>query len=240
MENDVTVTELGAGAAELSPLALFLQADVIVQAVMIGLVIASVWCWAIIFDKLFHLRRLNQLADRFEARFWSGGSLEELYERIGNRPRDPMSSLFTIAMREWQRSQARSIGGVQSGRAGLAARIERVMTITLDRELDRVERRLGVLASTGSVAPFVGLFGTVWGIMNSFSAIGIQENISLATVAPGIAEALFSTAIGLIAAIPAVIAYNKLSNDIDRYGRRLENFAGEFGAILSRQLDEKT
>ncbi|MEW5728623.1 MAG: protein TolQ [Pseudomonadota bacterium] len=221
---------------DLSMWALFLRADLIVKSVMIALLLASFWCWAIIFDKLLRMRALSQRAEQFEESFWSGGSLEELYDRIGSRPLDPMSAIFVAAMREWRRAAAKGLSG---GSVSLPQRIDRVMHVTLGREMDLLERNLGVLASVGSTAPFIGLFGTVWGIMNSFQSIAATKNTSLAVVAPGIAEALFATALGLVAAIPAVIAYNKISNDMDRYAKRLENFSGEFGAILSRQLEEK-
>ncbi len=226
-------------ASTLNMLGLFLQADVVVKAVMVLLLCASGWCWAIIFEKLFNLRRLASQADEFEDAFWSGGSLEDLYDRIGNRPVDPLSAVFSAAMREWRRSSQRNLNQSNATKAGLQQRIERVMAVTIGRELERVERFLPVLASVGSTAPFVGLFGTVWGIINSFTAIAAQKNTSLAVVAPGIAEALFATALGLVAAIPAVIAYNKISTDLGRYANRLESFAGEFSAILSRQLDER-
>ena len=224
---------------DMSMWGLFMQADFIVKTVMIGLTAASVWCWAIIIDKLTRLRKLWHRADQFEESFWSGGSLEELYDRIGARPVDPMSAVFVAAMREWRRSAAKGLTGGEAARISLPQRIDRVMHVTAGREIDQLERQLGVLASVGSTAPFVGLFGTVWGIINSFQSIAATSNTSLAVVAPGIAEALFATALGLVAAIPAVIAYNKISNDLDRYGKRLENFSGEFGAILSRQLEEK-
>jgi biopolymer transport protein TolQ len=231
-----------AGAAmqhDLSMWALFMRADIIVKFVMLALIGASFWCWAIIFDKVLRVRQLYAKAEQFEEAFWSGGSLEELYDRIGSRPLDPMSSIFVAAMREWRRSAAKGLADRDNVRASLPQRIDRVMTVTLGREMEMLERRLGFLASVGSTAPFIGLFGTVWGIMNSFQAIAATKNTSLAVVAPGIAEALFATALGLVAAIPAVIAYNKISSDLDRYSKRLENFAGEFGAILSRQLEEK-
>ena len=224
---------------DLSMVALFLRADIIVKFVMCALMLASVWCWAIIFDKILRIRQLYSRAEQFEESFWSGGSLEELYDRIGARPLDPMSAVFVAAMREWRRSAAKGLADKEQVRASLAQRIDRVMHVTLGREMEALERHLGVLASTGSTAPFIGLFGTVWGIMNSFQSIAATKNTSLAVVAPGIAEALFATALGLVAAIPAVIAYNKISNDLDRYSKRLENFSGEFGAILSRQLEEK-
>lgn len=227
------------GAADLSIWALFLDADIVVKIVMIMLLAASIWCWTIIFDKWFRLRSLFRRADGFEESFWSGGSLDELYDRIGNRPADPMSSVFAAAMREWRRSAARGLTDREAARDSLPRRIDRVMQVTMGREMEQLEARMGFLASVGSTAPFVGLFGTVWGIMSSFHNIGVSRNTSLAVVAPGIAEALFATALGLVAAIPAVLAYNKLSTDLDRYGQRLDAFAGEFGAILSRQLEEK-
>ncbi|CAA7618207.1 membrane spanning protein in TolA-TolQ-TolR complex [Candidatus Terasakiella magnetica] len=240
MDPSQAVGAAGAAAQhDLSMWALFLRADIIVKFVMMALIGASFWCWAIIFDKLLKVRQLQTRAEQFEEAFWSGGSLEELYDRIGSRPADPMSSIFVAAMREWRRTAAKGLTDRDHTRASLPQRIDRVMNVTLGREMELLERRLGFLASVGSTAPFIGLFGTVWGIMNSFQSIAATKNTSLAVVAPGIAEALFATALGLVAAIPAVIAYNKISSDLDRYSKRLENFAGEFGAILSRQLEEK-
>ena len=227
----------GSVHADMSVWGLFMQADFIVKAVMIGLLLASFWCWAIIFEKIMRMRRLRRQASQFEESFWSGGSLDDLFDRIGSRPVDPMSAIFSSAMREWRRSTSRS-GRDAEAHQNLSERIDRVMQITLNRELEQLERYMTFLASVGSTAPFVGLFGTVWGIMNSFTAIAVSKNTSLAVVAPGIAEALFATALGLVAAIPAVIAYNKLSTDINRYAGRLEAFAGEFGAILSRQSED--
>jgi len=218
---------------------LFLQSDSIVKFVMLILLVASFWSWAVIFDKILRLRRLRQAASSFEDTFWSGGSLDDLYDRVGQRPIDPMSAVFGAAMREWRRSAAKGLLGTPGMRSSLQQRIERVMNVTVGREMDRVERFMSFLATVGSTAPFVGLFGTVWGIMNSFQAIAASKNTSLAVVAPGIAEALFATALGLVAAIPAVVAYNKLATDLGRYAGRLEGFATEFSAILSRQLDER-
>ncbi len=228
----------GSISGDLSIWGLFLQADIVVQIVMILLIAASFWCWAVIFEKVLRMRRLERQAGEFEDRFWSGGSLDDLYERMGQRPEDPMSAIFVAAMREWRRSTERGALGEDS-RLTLTGRIDRVMEIALARELHHLERYMTFLASVGSTAPFIGLFGTVWGIMNSFQAIALTKNTSLAVVAPGIAEALFATALGLIAAIPAVIGYNKLNNDISRYAARLESFSGEFSAILSRQADAK-
>ena len=224
---------------DLSVISLFLQADSIVKIVMILLLLASFWTWAIIFDKALRLRRLRNQAKQFEEAFWSGGSLEVLFDRLETKAPDPMSAIFVAAMREWRRSAAKGLAATENMRMSLQERIERVMDITLGREIDHLERHMTFLASVGSSAPFVGLFGTVWGIMNSFASIAASKNTTLAVVAPGIAEALFATALGLVAAIPAVLAYNKLSGDIGRFGNRLEAFAGEFGAILSRQLEEK-
>ncbi len=238
----------GSASGDLSMWGLFLQADLVVQLVMLLLLLASFWCWAIIFEKITRMRKLAEKADRFEETFWSGGSLDELYDRVSSRSDDPMTAIFTAAMKEWRRAPAKGAAGddgantanmANMGSGGLADRIDRVMSITLGREMQHLERYMIFLASVGSTAPFVGLFGTVWGIMNSFQAIALTKNTSLAVVAPGIAEALFATALGLVAAIPAVIAYNKLSNDIGRYAGRLEAFSGEFSAILSRQAEAR-
>ena len=218
---------------------LFFDADIVVKLVLLVLLVASFWTWAIIFDKVMRMRRLKAHAAEFEEAFWSGGSLDDLYDEIDRSPQDPMSSLFISAMREWRRSSSRGSIGTEHAKTSLQQRIERVMHITLGREMESLERHMVFLASVGSSAPFVGLFGTVWGIMNAFTSIAAAENTSLAVVAPGIAEALFATALGLVAAIPATIGFNKLSNDLGRYAGRLEAFAGEFGAILSRQMDEK-
>ena len=191
----------------------------------------------IIFEKIMRLRRLRVQAEEFEESFWSGGSLENLFDRIDNRPKEPMASVFTAAMREWRRSAAKGLSET-SQKASLAQRIERVMHVTMGREIEGLERNMTFLATVGSTAPFVGLFGTVWGIMNSFQAIAQSKDTSLAVVAPGIAEALFATALGLVAAIPAVVAYNKISTDLGRYAARLEAFGDEFSAILSRQFEE--
>ena len=239
METDaINTVGLAAASGDLdfSVWTLFLRADLIVKLVMLLLLSASVWCWAIIIEKSVRLRRLNRDATEFEDSFWSGGSLDALYDRIGAQPLDPMGAVFSSAMKEWRRSAETGNLTVDRG-SSLTERIERVMDVTLSRELEHVERQMIILASTGSTAPFIGLFGTVWGIMNSFQSIAMSKNTSLAVVAPGIAEALFATALGLLAAIPAVIAYNKISKDHDRYAARLEDFSSEFSAIISRQLD---
>jgi biopolymer transport protein TolQ len=225
-------------AYDLTIWGLFADADLVVQIVLVLLLLASFWTWAIIFEKWLRMRRLKARAEDFEEDFWSGGSLDDLYEQMDQRPSDPMSAIFVSAMKEWRRSTAR--GGLDSdrNRVSLQQRIERVMDITLGREMQRLERQMIFLASVGSSAPFIGLFGTVWGIMNAFTSIAASKNTTLVVVAPGIAEALFATALGLVAAIPAVIGFNKLSTDLGRYSGRLDAFAGEFAAILSRQLEE--
>jgi len=213
------------------------QLDWIVNyGVMLGLLAASVWVWAIVIDKFMLFSRTRKSMDRFEQAFWSGQSLEELYRSLSSRPNTSMAALFVAAMREWKRSfesPTRSF-------AGLQMRIEKVMDVTIAREIDRLERRLLVLATVGSAGPFVGLFGTVWGIMTSFQAIATSQNTSLTVVAPGIAQALFATAVGLMAAIPATIFYNKFSSEVNKQAHRMEGFADEFAAILSRQIDERS
>lgn len=234
----VSASDLGQVAHDLSLWGLFLQADWIVKFVMLALIAASIWVWAVVFEKVTTLRRVNRAADAFEDKFWSGGSLEQLFQSEGERPNHPMAAVFGAAMREWERSSTRPGEGAPAG-AGMQQRAERAMTVAIQREMDGMERWMVFLASVGSVGPFVGLFGTVWGIMNSFSAIAGMNNTNLAVVAPGIAEALFATAIGLVAAIPAVLAYNKITTDLSRFAGRLEGFATEFAAILSRQAEER-
>ena len=226
------------GDLDFSVWTLFLRADLIVKLVMLLLLSASVWCWAIIIEKSVRLRRLNRDATEFEDSFWSGGSLDALYDRIGAQPLDPMGAVFSSAMKEWRRSAETGNLTVDRG-SSLTERIERVMDVTLSRELEHVERQMIILASTGSTAPFIGLFGTVWGIMNSFQSIAIAQNTNLAVVAPGIAEALFATALGLFVAIPAVVAYNKLTSDLSKYFLSLESFIDEFSTIFFRQLEKK-
>ncbi|MDX1731627.1 MAG: protein TolQ [Aurantimonas coralicida] len=234
MDADVVQGTLHA-AGSVSLWDLFWQAGFIVKLVMIGLMAASVWTWAIIIDKSMRYGRFRRQLNKFESNFWSGQSLEDLYHNLSVRKTSGMGALFVAAMREWKKSFEK---GARSP-LGLQTRIDKAMDVTLAREMDELESRLGFLATIGSAAPFVGLFGTVIGIMTSFQAIAGSQQTSLAVVAPGIAEALLATAIGLVAAIPAVIAYNKLSADAGKLGMRLESFADEFSAILSRQIDEK-
>lgn len=226
----------GAAAADLdfSVIALFLRATLVVQLVMISLVIASFWSWAIIIDKFIAFRRARSQAALFEQAFWSGQPLDQLSERLGAEPRSALERIFVAGMTEWRKSH-----GAGGAAPGAQARIDRALAVAVAREEEKASARLGFLATCGSISPFVGLFGTVWGIKNAFEEIAIQQNTNLATVAPGIAEALVATALGLLAAIPAVIFYNKFVGDADRLGGAMENFSEELGVILSRQLERK-
>jgi biopolymer transport protein TolQ len=222
-----------------SIVSMFLRADIVVKAVMILLLLASLWSWTIIFNKLFAISSLKRKARRFEKLFWSGQSLDELYQQFSAKNDHPLAAMFIAGLREWRRGFEANGGLRESMIPGVKDRIEKAMSVTILRETDGIEKQLGILATIGSVSPFVGLFGTVWGIMNSFSAIAARHDTTLAVVAPGIAEALFATAMGLLAAIPAVIFYNRFVAEIGRYVNSLDAFADEYSAILSRQLDEK-
>ena len=213
--------------------ALFARATLLVKLVMIMLVAASVWCWAVIVDKMIQYRKARAEADIFDRAFWSGEPLDGLFDQIGTSPSGQSQKIFVAGMLEWRRSH-RQDGGLI---AGAQARIDRSMDVAIAKEAAGLQRGLPVLATVGSTAPFVGLFGTVWGIMNSFIEIAQQQNTNLAVVAPGISEALMATGLGLLAAIPAVIFYNKLNADSDRIVAGYEAFADEFATILSRQLD---
>jgi len=235
----VEATALAGTAAihDFSMYSMFMQADWVVKLVMILLIMASFWCWAIIIEKWYLFRNVKAKANRFENEFWSSEALDKFYEKSKKRANHPMAIIFVAAMEEWFRSKT---GGSQTAaglKISLRERIVQVMQVARNRELEHVESGLGFLATTGSAAPFIGLFGTVWGIMNSFHAIAASKNTSLVAVAPGIAEALFATAIGLFAAIPAVIAYNKFSSELARFSNKLEDFSIEFDTILSRQLE---
>ena len=227
-------------AVDLSIFELFKNAHIVVKLVIIGLILASIWSWAIIIEKVFLFAKTRKETDKFEQVFWSGQSLDELYQALAPRRNTGMAALFVAAMREWKRSTESDSAGARSSKPmpGVQLRVEKVMDVTISREVERMERRLTFLATVGSTAPFIGLFGTVWGIMTSFQAIAVSKNTSLAVVAPGIAEALFATALGLLAAIPAVIFYNRFNSDVARHAARLEGFADEFSAILSRQIDK--
>jgi biopolymer transport protein TolQ len=238
---DETTTAIAEGAltkaaSGFSAWDLFWQADIVVKMVMLALIVASIWSWSVIISKWMRYRAVKAQADRFEDNFWSGASLDKLYDGTDGKADNPFAMVFAAAMTEWRRSFQ---PGAKIDKASIKQRLHTVMRVTFEREMDRLERSLNFLATVGSVSPFVGLFGTVWGIMRSFFGIASAQNTSLAVVAPGIAEALFATAIGLFAAIPAVIGYNKLQADAARFGNRLSTFCDEFSAILSRQLDEK-
>ena len=225
-------------AASFSIVPMFLRADLLGKAVMILLLAASLWSWTIIFNKLMLLASLKRKAKRFDKLFWSGQSLDELYQQFAAHNDHPLAAMFIAGLREWRRAFE---GGTPRENAlpGIKERIDKAMSVTVLRETDGIEKQLGMLATIGSISPVVGLVGTVWGIMNSFAAIAARHDTTLAVVAPGIAEALFATAMGLLAAIPAVICYNRFVAEIGRYVNQLDAFADEFSAILSRQLDEK-
>ncbi len=232
--NEIAATPLAAAGAQASVFAMFWSASIVVKLVMVGLLASSVWCWAIIVDKTLLIRRARSAIENFENLFWSGSSLEDLYHSLSARPTTATASLFVAAMREWKRS----FQNAHASFVGLQSRIEKVLDVSIAREVEKLESNLLVLATVASAGPFIGLFGTVWGIMSSFRSIALSKNTSLAVVAPGIAEALLATALGLFAAIPALIAYNKLSGDVAKTQARMESFADEFSAILSRQIDQ--
>jgi len=219
---------------------LVLQADTVVKIVMLILLIASIWSWSIIIEKTKKFFILKKQAETFEEAFWSGESLEKLYKEEEENPKHPLTTVFVAGMYEWTRASDSNSLSNEKIQTGLQERIHQVMNVAVIRELENIEKNIGFLATVGSTAPFIGLFGTVWGIMNSFQSIALSKDTSLAVVAPGIAEALLATALGLVAAIPAVIAYNKLSNNLNTYALRLQNFASEFESLLSRHLSDQS
>ncbi len=240
MSAEIVTETLGiASAHDMSAFGLFMQADIVVKTVMLALILASVWSWAIILQKRSALAKLNRRANRFEDSFWSGEPLDKIYSRVKKSKEDPMLRTFAAGMDEWKAGIVGGLPSKESLQASLRQRVERSMSVSINREMNHLESGMTFLASVASSAPFIGLLGTVWGIMNSFTAIASTNNTSLAVVAPGIAEALFATAIGLVAAIPAAIAYNVLSARLNRYADRLEAFTDEFSAILSRHLDSQ-
>ena len=226
-------TLAAAQEADFTLIALFFRATITVQLVMIALILASVWVWAIAFSKLAMFRRARANATAFDAAFWSGEPLDALYDQVADRPGSASERVFVAGMTEWRRS-IREDGALIPG---VQQRVDRSMDVAIARESERLSAGLGFLATTGAISPFVGLFGTVWGIMRAFQEIAISGQSSLAVVAPGIAEALLATGLGLLAAIPAVIFYNKLSGDVDGLIGGYESFADEFSTLLSRQLD---
>jgi len=233
-------TEIASAAAgaDFSLWSLFLRADPVVKTVMGILVMSSIWSWAVIIDKSLTFGRIKAKANKFEDQFWSGKPLDELYRRTRERLDHPMARVFAAAMEEW--GKAKNTGRTDALVIGARDRIDKILNVSVSRELEKAEKNLGVLATVGSAAPFVGLLGTVWGIMNAFTAIGVTQDTNLAVVAPGIAEALFATALGLLAAIPAVVGYNRYSSALNSFAVRLQSFADEFSTILSSQLDERS
>ena len=226
MEQEVATQVVGlGGSTDFSLIQLFLRADFVVKAVIIILIVASVYSWALIFDKYKLFKKIDKSTSNFEEKFWKTRSAESFYNSFTNKEKDPVGNIFQSAMAELIRTKSKS-STVQS------ARVSRVIEISADKEIKSIEKHFTFLATVGSTAPFIGLFGTVWGIMNSFQSIAISRNTSLAIVAPGIAEALFATALGLLAAIPAVVAYNKFNSDSKKYSGRIENFSKRFLSII--------
>ena len=224
MEADITSQAVGlASNTDFSILSLFLRADIIVKSVIVILIASSVYSWAIIFDKINMFRKINKSAEEFEDKFWKSKSAETFYNNLPANLNDPMAVLFKNSMQTLMKARSRS---------NLSERLEGILEVNLEKQMSIIDKNYTFLATVGSTAPFIGLFGTVWGIMNSFQSIAISRNTSLAIVAPGIAEALFATALGLLAAIPAVVAYNKFNNDSKKYSQKLENFSKRFISII--------
>ncbi len=234
--SEISNVDIVSEAPDFSMFGLFMQADIVVKSVIIVLILASLYSWNVIVSKILRMRQLKKLEREFEDIFWSGNSFEDLYETLNFNKSDPKSKIFCAAILEWKKSKSQFD---QSSNLNLLKdRMQRSMTVIFNKESENVEKNLTFLATAGSTAPFIGLFGTVWGIMNSFKSIAIAQNTNLAVVAPGIAEALFATALGLFVAIPAVVAYNKISNDISKYFISLETFMDEFTTIFFRQLEK--
>ena len=234
MNEALTLTD----SLDVSIWGLVLQADIVVRLVMFILLLLSIISWSIIFEKYTRLRRLNRKAESFENEFWSGMNIEKIHKNVGNNSSHPMEAIFLSGMKELNNSPlSKNLSAVDNQIIG--NRIEKRMLTTLNKEVEVLEKNISFLATTGSAAPFIGLFGTVWGIMNSFQSIATAKNTSLTIVAPGIAEALLATAMGLLAAIPAVIAYNRIAADMNRYSGRLEIFLNDFSSILSRHINKK-
>ena len=237
METLITSSEISSTVTDFSLLSLFLRADLVVKSVIIVLIASSIWSWTIIVSKIVIRKKLQQLENEFDEIFWSGNSFDDLYETFNHNQNDPKSKIFCSAMEEWKKSKKARSQMNSSYINSLKERMNRSMLVTFNKESELIEKNLTFLATAGSTAPFVGLFGTVWGIMNSFQSIAIAQNTNLAVVAPGIAEALFATALGLFVAIPAVVAYNKISSDLSKYFMSLETFIDQFSTIFFRQLE---
>jgi len=226
MEQEVATQIVGlGGSTDFSIIQLFLRADFVVKSVIIILIAASIYSWALIFEKQRLFKKIEKSTNNFEEKFWKSKSAENFYNNLSNTNKDPLTNIFQSAMVELIKTKSKS-SSVQT------ARVSRVLEISVDKEINLIEKHFTFLATVGSTAPFIGLFGTVWGIMNSFQSIAISRNTSLAIVAPGIAEALFATALGLLAAVPAVVAYNKFTNDSRKYSGRIENFSKRFISII--------
>ncbi len=242
MEEVIATGNITSEAIDFSLFSLFLRADLVVKSVIVILVLASIYSWTIIVGKLIRINRLKKLQVEFDEIFWSGNSFEDLYETFTYNQTDPKSKIFCSAINEWNKSNKNNKKNDQkkfSNVNSLKERMNRSMQVTFHKESEIIEKNLTFLATAGSTAPFIGLFGTVWGIMNSFQSIAIAQNTNLAVVAPGIAEALFATALGLFVAIPAVVAYNKLTSDLSKYFQSLETFIDEFTTIFFRQLENQ-
>ena len=239
MEEITVAGSIAVESIDFSMLSLFLRADFVVKSVIIILILASLYSWTIIVAKLIRIKQLRKLEKEFEEIFWSGNSFEDLYETLNFNKQDPKSKIFCAGISEWKKSKSDTLNDSSSNINSLKDRMQRSMTVTFNKESEIVEKNLTFLATAGSTAPFVGLFGTVWGIMNSFKSIAVAQTTNLSVVAPGIAEALFATALGLFVAIPAVVAYNKISSDLSKYFISLETFMDEFTTIFFRQLEKK-
>ncbi|MDR2646428.1 MAG: protein TolQ [Holosporaceae bacterium] len=221
---------------DMSLMGLFTQASFTVKIIVILLMGCSFWSWTIIFAKFSFLRKIKVRADKFEEMFWNCGSIESFFDSVSNKGEDPFISVFVAGMKEWRRAKAKVKSTL--GCISLNERVTRMMRVTIGREVEYLERYLGFLATVGSTAPFIGLLGMILGIMDTFKSIGLDKSTNLASIAPSIAEALFVTALGLGVTIPAVVAYNKISSEINRYQNRLEAFIDEFSSIISRQIED--
>ena len=239
MEDIFSSGDISSAVIDFSLMSLFLRADFVVKSVILILIVASIYSWTIIVAKLIKMKRLKQLENEFDEIFWSGNSFEDLFETFSYIQKDPKSKIFCSGISEWKKSNKRQDRMKSSNVNSLKERMNRSMQVTFNKESEIIEKNLTFLATAGSTAPFIGLFGTVWGIMNSFQSIAIAQNTNLSVVAPGIAEALFATALGLFVAIPAVVAYNKISSDLSKYFMSLESFIDEFTTIFFRQLEDK-
>ena len=239
MDEITIASNLANESIDFSLFSLFWRADLIVKSVIIVLILASIYSWSVIIGKLVKMQRLKKLDKEFDEIFWSGNSFEDLYETLNYNQSDPKSKIFCSAISEWRKSNKNSDNLQTESLNLLKERMVRSMQVSFNKETEIIEKNLTFLATAGSTAPFIGLFGTVWGIMNSFKSIAIAQNTNLSVVAPGIAEALFATALGLFVAIPAVVAYNKITSDLSKYFISLETFMDEFITIFFRQLENK-